>query len=525
MFENLIPLPGDPDWSIHQSSLPESKNQKWPEPLLLPDELPPVESFDFALLPDTLRRWAQDICERLQCPPDFVAVGIMATLGAVIGRKIGIRPQSKTDWTVTANQWGLIIGRPGIMKSPALEAALSPLKHLADLANRSFDEEMAAYKTALRIAKLKTEAGEREAKKRLSENQNTDISALSALLAVGEPIEPTLKRYMANNTSPEALGEILRQNQNGSLVFRDELVSLLRSLDREDQAEGRGFYLTGWNGDSGYIFDRIGRGMNLNIPAVCLSVLGGTQPGRISQYVRHAVKGGAADDGLIQRFGLMVWPDTSAEWKNVDRCPDTDAKHEAQRVFNALDNLDPAEIGAHQDRDHDGEPDGIPYLRFDERGHALFLEWRTDLEARLRSEELHPALESHFSKYRKLIPSLALILHLSARATGPVSEAATMQAREWGEYLESHARRVYASVSQPESATAKKILARIRKCDLPQAFSSRDVWRNGWGGLSDREQVASALRLLVDYDYLSEERKETPGRTATIFHVNPRGLK
>lgn len=78
----------------------------WPEPSPLPDDLLPVEPFDFALLPDTLRPWAADICERIQCPGDFVAVGIMSGLGAVVGRKVGIRPQAKTDWTVTANQWG-----------------------------------------------------------------------------------------------------------------------------------------------------------------------------------------------------------------------------------------------------------------------------------------------------------------------------------------------------------------------------------------------------------------------------------
>jgi hypothetical protein len=34
-----------------------------------------------------------------------------------------------------------------------------------------------------------------------------------------------------------------------------------------------------------------------------------------------------------------------------------------------------------------------PFLRFDDGAHGDFLEWRTDLEARLRSGELSPALE------------------------------------------------------------------------------------------------------------------------------------
>jgi len=119
-------------------------------------------------------------------------------------------------------------------------------------------------------------------------------------------------------------------------AFRDELVSLLKALDHEDNAEARGFYLTGWNGDSPYTFDRIMRCMNLHISAVCLSLLGSTQPGRIADYVRHAVRGGSGDDGLIQSFGLLVLPDIGGEWCNVDRFPDSDAKREANRV---IDNL------------------------------------------------------------------------------------------------------------------------------------------------------------------------------------------
>lgn len=496
---------------------------EWPEPAPLPDGLPPVASFDFKLLPGTLRPWAQDICERIQCPPDFVAVGIIAALGAIIGRKVGIRPQFRTDWTVTANQWGMIVGRPGVLKSPALEAALAPLKRLATQANETHAAALAEHKTALQVAKLRAEAGEKEARKRLASNPGADVVAL---LAAEEPEAPALRRYMANDTSPAALGELLRQNPNGLLVFRDELVSLLRGLEREDQAEGRGFYLTGWNGDSGYTFDRITRGMNLHIPAVCLSLLGGTQPGRLAEYVRQAVKGGAADDGLIQRFGLLVWPDNGGPWRDVDRWPDGDAKREAHRVFDYLDKLDPASIEAQQDTDHQGEPEGLPFLRFDAAGLGLFLEWRTDLEARLRGSGLHPAMESHLAKYRKLIPGLALILHLAEGGTGPVTERATLQALAWGEYLETHAQRAYGSVSQQETAAAKAILARIRKGDLQGDFSARDIYRNGWALLSDREQVTDALHLLADYEWLREIRRtDTGGKPSTVFQVNPRGTQ
>ena len=150
----------------------------------------------------------------------------------------------------------------------------------------------------------------------------------------------------------------------------------------------------------------------------------------------------------------------------------------------------------------------------------MFQEWRINLEARLRSGDLHQALESHFAKYRKLIPGLALIGHLSDGGTGPVSEKTMLKALAWGDYLETHAFRAYGAISHPEVAAAKAVLTRIRKGDLPASFSSRDVWRPGWTMLSSRTQVSGALQLLVDYGWLREEHIETGGRPATVYHLN-----
>lgn len=348
--------------------------------------------------------------------------------------------------------WALVVGRPGVLKSPAMEAALAPLKRLIAKANEEYKAAFEDYKLNLTVAKVRAEVAEKSARKQLEKDPSVD---LSAVLAVDEVDEPILKRYTANDTSPASLGKLLRQNQNGLLVYRDELVSLLKGLDREDQAEGRGFYLTGWAGDSPCTFDRIGRGLNLHIEAVCLSVLGGTQPGRLAEYIGQAVRGGTGDDGLIQRFGLLVWPDTSGTWRDVDRWPDNEAKNTAFRVYEYLDNIDPASIGAEQDVDLDGKPDGTPYLRLSEGALEIFQEWRAALEPKVRGGDLHPALESHFAKYRKLIPWLALIIHLADSGTGPVSEEAMLKAVAWGDYLETHAFRAYGAISHPEVAAAK----------------------------------------------------------------------
>lgn len=484
----------------------------WPVPKPLPDGLLPVAPFDLALLPESIAPWVFDIADRMQCPPDFVAIPALVALGSIIGRKVSVRPQRKTDWCEVPNLWGCIIGRPGAMKSPAISEALKPLHRAERAAREIYEAQAQEYALAMEAFKISKEGA--TAKARDAVKKGGSVNPLD--LAIDAPDEPTARRYVVNDTSYEALGEILAGNPNGVLAFRDELVSLLKTLDREDYAAARGFFLTAWNGTSGYTFDRIIRGRT-HIDAACLSLLGGTQPGRIAEYIRRASTGGASDDGLIQRFGLLVWPDQTGEWKDTDEFPDTAARTRALELFERLDKLDPADVAAEID---DFQP--LPFLRFDANAQGLFAEWRATLEIRLRSGDLSPALESHLSKYRKIVPSLALMNHLADGGSGSISEPATLRALALAEYLESHAQRAYAAGSESERAAAKAILARVRKADLADGFTARDVHQSGWANLSDRDQVKAGLDLLCDLDWLVATTAQTGGRPRTFYTINPR---
>jgi putative DNA primase/helicase len=485
----------------------------WPVPKALPSGLLAVPQFDLAFLPNSVAPWVADIADRMQCPLEYVAVPAIVALGAALGRKVAIRPQRRTDWLETPNLWGCVVGRPGAMKSPAATEALKPLVRLETNARTEYEASLKAFAKEDALAKIRKDEAGKAARAAIKSGGD----ALAAF-DIEEPEEPKAKRFLVNDTSYEALGEILADNPNGVLAFRDELVSLLKTLDREEYAATRGFFLTAWNGTSGYTFDRIVRGRK-HIDAACLSLLGGTQPGRIAEYMRRAVSGGAGDDGLIQRFGLLVWPDQSPEWKEVDRFPDSDARHAAHRAFEAFEGSSPESFCATRD-----EYDALPYLRFDDAAQEVFAEWRADLERRLRGGDLSPALESHLSKYRKLVPALALINHLADGGVGSVSEAATLRALALAEYLEAHARRAYAAGSEAEAATAKAILARVRKGELADGFTLRDVHQKGWANLTDRDQVKGGLDLLVDLDWLAAKIEHTGGRPRTVYTINPGAL-
>src|SRR5205823_14732586 len=85
----------------------------------------------------------------------------------------------------------------------------------------------------------------------------------------------------------------------------DELAGWWAQLDRAGREGDRAFFLQAWNGDTGHDTDRITRG-SLFAEACCLSMLGGIQPGRLRSYLVDALRDGPSNDGLIQRFQLMV---------------------------------------------------------------------------------------------------------------------------------------------------------------------------------------------------------------------------
>jgi hypothetical protein len=485
----------------------------WPEPKPLPDGLLPVKAFELDYLPESIAPWVGDISDRMQCPPDFVGVTAMVALGAVLGRKVAIRPQRETDWEEVPNLWGCVVGRPGAMKSPAMQEALKPLHRLESDARKENDDARKEYETALVLHKIEKEVAAGKAKDALKKG----ISA-EGLLDIDEPEEPKAKRYVTNDTTYEKLGEILADNPNGVLAYRDELVSLLKTLDREEYAGARGFYLTAWSGTSGYTFDRITRGRT-HIEGACVSILGSTQPGRLAEYIGRASGGGAGDDGLIQRFSLLAWPDQSPEWRETDRAPLTAARQSACATFGSFDSYDPMRFGASRD-----DENGLPYHRFDDAALGVFREWRTYLERRLREGELSPSLESHLSKYRKTIPALALINHVADGGVGSVGEAAILRALAFGEYLESHARRAYAAGCQNDAVAARSILARIRKRHLADGFTARELWRNNWSGLDDLERVKGGLVLLADLNWVSPTITPTLGRARTTYAINPRAF-
>ena len=485
----------------------------WDEILKLETEPMQVAELDLSSLPTVMRDWVEDAAERMQVPPDFFAAPCLVSLAAVIGRQIQIFPKKEDSWCVIPNLWGAIIARPGLFKSPAIHESTSFIRKLAEQASRAYEVEKIAHEANCETLKSRIE-GLKEAIKKASKEQKSDSEfarlkeqymALSAELEETPNIE---RRFIVNDSTIEKLGSILQENPNGILLLRDELAGWAISLSKREG--DREFYLESWNGNGSFTVDRIARGTNF-IPNLCVSIFGGIQPSKLEVLSGNRSSG---TDGLLQRFQLLVYPEVKKNWKHVDRKPREAGYQALQEVFNQAANLAPFLENSE--------------LRFSEEAQIGFNSWLETLEHRLRSGDIESEdFESHLSKYRSLLPSLAAIFEV-AECLANKQKVKTIQtpslekALKWVQYLEQHALKVYRDdlcvMQNSALALGKKIIEGV----IRDGDSVRSIYRHHWAGLSSPEQVQKALQRLEECSWAyAETVRNGPGQ-GVIIRINPK---
>jgi hypothetical protein len=502
---------------------------EWPTPERIGTDLPPVPQMDVeALLPAPLAGYVMDAAHRKVAPPEFVAVSLLVSLGALIGARCGVRPKLHDDWIVVPNLWGAIIAPPSKKKSPSMADGTRPLKWLAAQAREKYAKALEAYQEEVEQFDVMMAAAKKAMAKAADKADDEGIESAKARVAAlkdSKPQPPILKRYTTNDSTIEKLGDLLAENPQGLLTERDELAGLLTSFTKTGHESDRAFYLEAWNGTDGHEIDRIGRG-SLYIPNLALSVLGGIQPERLERYLDGAARD-VGNDGLLARFQLMVWPDPlDFEWR--DTLPDKALRDAVYHVFEVLDD-DFIDFIDSWGADPADQYRRIPSFKLSPPAAQAFISWDTKLQ-----REIMPScpavLQEHFGKYEKLVAGLALILDMAERAhiggiVGPIREGPMLKAIAWADFLGAHARRVYHLFMHPEVRAAQRLSEFLVQRKLPDPFTTADVQRKGWAGLGSPKQIVAALEFLESVGWVRPAPKPTRpngGRPSTAWEVNPK---
>lgn len=521
--EDADKKPGERGRLVRDRNAAPGADDPWDDPKPLPEPLPQVMPYASDLLPKAVGDAVGDIAERMQCPPDFPAAAMLVAMAAVIGCRVGIRPRRFDDWLVVPNLWGCVVGRPSLKKSPAIATAEKRVRAIEARDAARLADALQSIGTD----ELLAEARVKSIKARIDKAMKTGDEATARTLAqeiaeIETQAPPIPRRIITTDPTIEKLVDMLNVHRFGMLLWVDELVGWMRSLDRDDRAGVRQQFLTLWNGQGRLNIDRIMRGETV-CDSPCVSLFGCATPGGIGDYVSAAQNGGRGDDGLVQRMQILVWPDSPREYAHVDRWPNAEARNQLVEVFETLADLDPEQF-AQRDQFDDGS--GIPWVRFGADGQAIFDAWECSIQRRLRAGELVEELESHLAKYASMVPSIALVIHLAMGGRGPVSGSAASMAVRWAEYLESHANRLYGNCKAPERQVAEPLLRRLLDWPAGKPIRVRAIREKGWAHLTNSEAIKQALELLADHGWLrAVERKPETGRPTTEYILHPSAAK
>ncbi len=403
-----------------------------------PDVLPfPAEVF-----PDSIAEFIQREAEDLPCPPDLVAVPMLAALGVAIGNTI--RLQAKPGFIEAPRIYSAMIARPGDRKSPALDRVTAPLHAIQRELETEYRQAFEEYE-----ASLKEEPQDR-------------------------PDKPIMRQLITTDSTIESMVQLLNQNPRGLLFKQDELTAWTRSMGQYKRTGGndRQYWLSFWSG-ADQVINRKGQStLTIHNPFVC--VTGGIQPDMLGELVDRQGR----QDGFLHRV-LIAYPDpVPVKWAET---PANDKPY--REVILKLWGK--------------GNPTPKQTLQFTTTAKREWIKWIDSHHKELDS--LSNNLRGVWSKFDGYSLRLLIIIHRCRYVTGEtrsrnIDRESVRRMVKLIDYFKSHARRVYDRIAKNGDQTRLGRAAQWIR-ERGGTATPRDVVRHG---LINCKNTSEAKKLLQD---------------------------
>jgi len=447
-----------------------------PDPRLFRPSLPPAPALPLReVLGPRLAQWVADAAEAKGAPADYVFGALLAVAGATIGNARWVSVWQ--GWAEPPIIWTMCVGLPSAGKSPAIDAALQPLRKAERPLCEAAEARRKAWAEKAELAKL-AESTWKEATKAAIKDGKTPPDRPTGC-DVGPP--PHIPRLVVNDGTIERLGAILAEQPRGTLQMRDELAGWLEGMTRYTGGSDRPFWLEAFGG-RGYTVERMGRDP-LTVERLSIGVLGGIQPDRLKSLLFKS-----DDDGLLARF-LPIWPEP-APLRRPQAWADEALINAALAQLLTLE-LAPDEAGEARPR----------FVHFTEDACGLMDEFRMAVRGWETGTE--GLMLSFVGKLPGLAARLALVLACLDWAADGADEPREISQQHFGRaahlveaYLLPMARRAYADAAAPKAERAARRLVAIIREQGWQCFTSRDVLRLDRAGLGTAADLDPALAAL-----------------------------
>ena len=210
---------------------------------------------------------------------DYFCGSMLSVFSAAMGNQWAAH--FTASWYAAPIIYIVLVGPASCGKTPPLRQAIAPLQRIDSANDIDYNARIKDYDRAMGISR----------EERLSHGYEEF------------PEKPQHKCTVVINTTIESLFSILDQNRRGVLMFVDELDSLIANFSRYNRGSDEAYWLELFNG-SQIKYMRKGSGEYINILHPYVSIIGGTQPGMLSQMFGEK----RTVNGFSSRF-LKIYPD------------------------------------------------------------------------------------------------------------------------------------------------------------------------------------------------------------------------
>lgn len=491
-MKHVKPIPFTPDWPA-----PDARH--------LFTEIPPAPKLPLDdVFGPRLSQWMRNAAEAKSAPVDYVVFSVISVVSSLVGNTRWVSPWR--GWSEPPVVNAMMIGLPSASKSPAIDAALHPLRAAEKELRDEAEAGRKAWAEKAEIAKLADSGWKEEAKAALKAGE---VPPEKPKEANAGP-EPHIPRLVVNDSTIERLAVILANQPRGILQMRDELAGFLEGMKRySGGGSDRPFWLESYGGRS-YTVERMGRDP-ITVDRLFIAVLGGIQPDRLKTLLFKA-----DDDGLLARF-LPIWPEP-APLRRPGEWADEELMQKVVEKFLTLELLT------------DENDEQRPWVvGFTEGACDLMDEFRQAVRA--WEGEADGLMLSFIGKMPGLTARLSLLIAFLDWASEGVDEPHEITVEHFGRaahlveaYILPMARRAYSNAALPkQERAARRLVAIIREHAWPR-FSSSDVLRLGRKGLGTKGELDPALALLEEGNCIrpvDEPSGPKGGRPQRLYTVNP----
>jgi hypothetical protein len=282
----------------------------------------------------------------------------------------------------------ILVGRPGMGKTPPLDFAFRPIRKLDAKVIKQFKIDMENYNSIL-------------------ENQKGKKDERPPL-----PSKPILKRTIISDFTPEALIRALNDNPRGVAVYVDEIMGMFNAVNQYSKGQLIEQLLTAFSGKPLDV-SRCSMPIPIHIERPFINIVGTMQTTRVHELVDKGYK----DNGLLDRI-IFVYPSSQeiSDWPiDEDSTASSFEKYSAlwEDIINRI-----CEICFITDENNDYALQNV--LNFSPETGAYFTDWRNGLIHKVNQIKDDGLVDSRVMKIPMITARLALVFQILRWACGEV---------------------------------------------------------------------------------------------------------